>query len=117
MTELATYINNHYDDVEIEVLCSHPSKNTFTVAAAAQAYTSSGYRTGEVYAQQVKENEEKNKKLAEKIEKLIKKFEDKFENTDNKPIINSPISVINPPQVQSQYNYEYPNFSRFGIKY
>lgn len=30
MTELATYINNHYDDVEIEVLCSHPSKNTFT---------------------------------------------------------------------------------------
>lgn len=30
MTELATFINNNYDDVEIEVLCSHPSKNTFT---------------------------------------------------------------------------------------
>jgi len=29
MTELATAINNNYNDIEIEVLCSYPSKNIF----------------------------------------------------------------------------------------
>jgi glycosyltransferase involved in cell wall biosynthesis len=30
MTELATSVNNNFDDIEIEVLCSYPSKKTFT---------------------------------------------------------------------------------------
>src|SRR6266542_2427590 len=30
MTELATSVNNNFDNIEIEVLCSYPSKKTFT---------------------------------------------------------------------------------------
>ena len=30
MTQLAISINNGFDDIEIEVLCSYPSKKTFT---------------------------------------------------------------------------------------
>ena len=38
MTELATYINNHYGDIEIEVLCSYPSKNIFKETDVASEY-------------------------------------------------------------------------------
>jgi len=48
MTELATSVNNNFDDIEIEVLCSYPSKKTFTDKKITIRKRSNGEEHGSV---------------------------------------------------------------------